>query len=130
MKNSNLDIRHGSASQKRGAKGEGRAVLYLLLRGYRILERNYLYGRKEVDIIAKKGDTIAFIEVKARYANDLAPRLAVTASKRRNIVSAAKAYAAQNGIHNAYLRFDIIEVDLQKRLPLAGVTHIPGAFTE
>ena len=124
----NLDLKNGSSMQKRGAAGERRAAFYLRLHGYRILERNWLSGKREVDIIASKGDTIAFIEVKSRKAGAITPQLSVTNAKRRNIISASYAYAAKHGIHNAVLRYDIIEVDLDKRFPLSGINHIIGAF--
>ena len=127
-KKTNLDLKSGSQMQKRGAAGERRAVLYLWLHGYKILETNWLSGKREVDIIARKGDTIAFIEVKARKRGSLAPQLSVTASKRSNIISASYAYAAKNGIHTSYIRYDIIEVDLSRSFPLCGINHIVGAY--
>ncbi len=129
MMKRNLELEKGSASQKNGAKGERRAVLYLRMHGYRILERNYLFGHKEIDIIARKGDVIAFIEVKSRSGKQGIPgAMSVTESKKRNIVTAAKAYAAQKGIEKKVLRFDIIEADLDERSPFRGITHYENAF--
>ena len=128
-KKKNLSLMSGSKTQRAGAKGERRARLYLVLHGYKILEKNTLYGHKEIDIIAKKGKTYAFVEVKSRTgARAIAPALSVNTAKKKRVISAANAYVARNGIRNAYLRFDIIEVDLGKRLPLSGVKHIENAF--
>ena len=127
-KKRNLDLNKGSRSQKSVAKGERRAVLYLILHGYRIVERNYLLGHKEIDIIAKKGNTYAFIEVKSRRGAAIAPMFSVNAAKKRNVASAAAMYAAKNGLRKQVLRFDIIEVDLSRKWPLNGVNHIENAF--
>ena len=51
---------------ERGAWGEDRAVLYLRLHGYRILERNFRCRQGEIDVIARRGETVAFVEVKLR----------------------------------------------------------------
>lgn len=128
MERRRLHIKNGSKSQKDGAKGERRAALFLRMHGYKIIERNYLYGHKEIDIIARKGDTYAFVEVKASHGGSLPPSLRVDSAKRKNIASAARGYCAKNGIRNAVLRLDIIEVDLDKRWPLNGITHFENAF--
>ena len=129
MKSRSLDLKHGSRQQKRGAKGERRAVLYLRLHGYRILERNYLASHKEIDIIAEKGSVIAFIEVKSRKNNALPAAASVNREKKTNIISASKRYAAKNGIRNRIVRYDIIEVDLGKKFFFNSVNHIENAFT-
>lgn len=125
----NLDLKSGSKSQKRGAKGERRAALYLRLHGYRIIERNWLFHRKEIDIIAKKGELLVFVEVKSRAnMNGVAPQLSVTSEKRRNLITASKAYIAKHNIQQMVFRYDIIEVDLSKKLPLSGINHYEHAF--
>lgn len=125
----NLDLKSGSKSQKRGAKGERRAALYLRLHGYRIIERNWLFHRKEIDIIAKKGELLVFVEVKSRAnMNGVAPQLSVTSEKRRNLITASKAYIAKHNIQRMVFRYDIIEVDLSKKLPLSGINHYEHAF--
>lgn len=130
-KKTNLALKSGSSSQKSGAKGEGRAVLYLRLHGYRIIERNWLFHRKEIDIIARKGELIAFIEVKSRSnVNGIPPRLSVTKEKRRNLIIASKAYISKHNIQRTVFRYDIIEVDLSKKLPLLGIKHYKHAFEE
>ena len=130
MSKRNLELKSGSGTQKRGAKGERRAVLYLILHGYRILERNYLFGHKEIDIIARKGSTVAFIEVKSRAdKTGLPAAFSVTAAKKRNLITAAGAYAASHDLSRTVLRFDIIEVDLSNKNPLRGITHYENAFS-
>ena len=128
-RNGRLSLAKGSETQKRGAKGERRAALYLRLHGYKILERNWLFHHKEVDIIARKGDTIAFVEVKSlKNTGGLRASLQVDAEKRRNLAAAARAYIPRMGYHNVVIRFDIIEVDLSKKWPLSGIVHLVNAF--
>jgi len=118
-----------------GNLGERRAARYLFLRGYRILKRNYVAGGYEIDIIAKKGDTIAFCEVKTRNADQHSnieprPASAVTPEKQRKIISAAAGFKGYE-YKGLKLRFDIIEVYYESRDGRDRVTrikHLIGAF--
>ncbi len=108
---------------RRGLAAETVATWYLRLKGYRILERRYRVPAGEIDIIGRRSDTVAFIEVKAR--RDLATAIeAVTPRARRRIAAAARIWLAQ---HPAYgdrtLRFDIIAVP-PRRPPV----HVINAF--
>ena len=119
-------MRNKTERRRRGDRGERRTVLYLVLRGYRILERNYTVGHREIDIIAKKRDLIAFVEVKTR--RDLlssSPQTAVNCAKRRNVISAAKHYCSTHDVYGKDLRFDIAEVSTN-----GVVNYIPNAFSE
>ena len=106
-----------------GHEGEQAACEYLLKKGWKILDRNVRRGRGEIDIIARKRKTIAFIEVKRRSSlNYGRPAEAVNIEKQRRIVQAAALYVQEQGLENAQLRFDIVEI-------LAGeIRHIEGAF--
>ena len=109
-----------------GDMGERRTARYLRLRGYRILERNFTFGHKEVDIIARRGRTIAFVEVKTRREGALlAPRESVTAAKRHNIISAARGYSMLHDTEGKRIRFDISEVTTDGR-----INYIKNAFSE
>ena len=109
--------------RRTGDRGERRAALYLMLRGYRILERNWTSGHKEVDIIAKRGKVIAFVEVKTRLApTAAAPQLAVGRDKRANLTAAARAYAMLHDVSGRTIRFDIAEITPK------GVNYIKSAF--
>ena len=109
-----------------GQISEDRAVAYLMARGYTIRERNWRIGHKEIDIIAQKGGTIAFIEVKARKNNKYGdPTDAVTDSKIRNLVQAASAYIRYHRI-NLPIRFDVIVIIGEPGNQ--SVEHIEDAF--
>ena len=99
-----------SESHSLGKNGERLAIKYLLQNGYRILEKNWATGRKEIDIIAEDDEFIIFIEVKTRMADfQLHPRDAVSVPKQRNIIYAAQTYIQRNEIDKE-ARFDIITV--------------------
>ena len=107
-----------------GDRGERRTAFYLMLRGYRILERNYTFGHKEIDIIASKGSVIAFVEVKTRADMSVAPQASVTEKKRYNVIQAAKGWCMQNGAEGRIIRFDIAEVPVKGR-----INYIKNAFS-
>ena len=109
--------------RRQGDRGERRVALYLILRGYRILQRNWRFRHKEVDIIAKRGKVIAFVEVKTRLSATAAPpQAAVGAEKRANVIAASKAYALQHDVSGCTIRYDIAEVTPK------GVNYIKSAF--
>lgn len=92
-----------------GKWGEEIVVEYLVKEGYAIVERNWRSGHNEVDIIASKGDMIAFVEVKTRREKDSNPLDAMTKSKIRCLVNAANAYL--NGLRlPVNPRFDVAAV--------------------
>lgn len=107
---------------EKGRIGEKIARRYLKLRLYKILETNYRRKTGEIDIIAKKGRYIIFVEVKYRKnINKGLPREAVTPFKQRQIKRTAEMYIMENNVKND-LRFDVIEI-LDKK-----IEHIKNAF--
>ena len=93
-----------------GKLGEELAVNYLIGKGYEILERNWHNIHKEVDIIAKDGQFLVFVEVKTRRSNEYGePDLAVTKRKQRMLIAAANAYITRNKL-DVETRFDIISI--------------------
>ncbi|HXS37971.1 MAG TPA: YraN family protein [Flavipsychrobacter sp.] len=116
-----------SKHNETGIKGEEIAGNFLLKNGYAILQRNWCFGKKEVDIIAKKGDILIFIEVKTRSNFDFGfPEEAVTAKKQSFLKIAAEAYIEANPEHNT-IRFDIISV-LLDRGNIKEILHFEDAF--
>ncbi|MGI6244385.1 MAG: YraN family protein [Pseudochelatococcus sp.] len=84
-----------AATHDAGLQAERLAAFLLMLKGYRILSRRYRAGGGEIDIVAQRGNTVAFVEVKARAALDDA-RQAITADKQRRIVGAVRHWLARN----------------------------------
>ncbi len=111
---------------KLGEEGENIATQHLISNNFKILERNWRFGHKEIDIIAEKAGVLVIVEVKTRSHLEFEdPREAVTLSKQRKIIAAADAYLQQNE-RDCETRFDIVSV-----LALNGnwtVEHIEDAF--
>lgn len=106
-----------------GAEGENAARAYLTAKGAKILEMNFRRAPGEIDIIAKMKKTILFVEVKRRSNLRFGrPSEAVNPAKQAHILRTAMLYLQENGIEDAPVRFDIVEI-----LP-DGVNHIENAF--
>lgn len=109
-----------------GKIGEELAKDYLLKKGYRILDINWIFNHKEIDIVASNDNKIIFIEVKTRSNTVFElPKEAVTIRKQKNLVYAADAYLQQKEIV-LESRFDIISVLAQDSPKI--MEHIEGAF--
>ena len=95
-----------------GKSGEKMAVEELERRGYAILDRRYRTRQGEIDIVARDGDTIVFVEVKARTTGERGTAVeAVTAAKQRQLVSMAVDYLARNRLTDRPCRFDVVAID-------------------
>lgn len=93
-----------------GRWGEDLAVEFLEKKGYRIVERNWRFGKLEIDIIAEKEDIIVIIEVKTRKNSDYGyPEESVDRIKQEKILEAAEEYIEINNIEKE-IRFDIISI--------------------
>ncbi|WP_430812343.1 MULTISPECIES: YraN family protein [unclassified Carboxylicivirga] len=91
-----------------GKTGEAIAADYLEKKGFEILERNWLYNHKEIDLIAMHGNYLVVIEVKTRTTDGWEnPKEAITKSKIRFIVEATEAYINEMDIENE-VRFDVV----------------------
>ncbi|MBI2411597.1 MAG: YraN family protein [Deltaproteobacteria bacterium] len=94
-----------------GERGEDRAEALLRKNGYRIIERNYRCARGEIDIVARDGETIAFVEVKTRSSEDFGgPKYSVDKRKQRKLTEVAVHYIAERGIRDTDLRFDVVSI--------------------
>ncbi len=99
-----------------GKLGEEIAVCYLEANQYKILEKNFYFHHKEIDIIAKKKQTIVFIEVKLRTNEKYGlPIEAVTMQKKRNICYVATYYLAKNNLLENPIQFDVIEILINEK---------------
>lgn len=110
-----------------GLRGESLALAYLEEKGYEILEMNWRYSRAEVDLIARLGEQLIFVEVKTResYRHGY-PEDDVQVKKQQLLSDAAAAYM-EDCDHDGEIRFDIISIIL----PPQGepdIRHIEDAF--
>jgi len=110
----------------KGKIGEDTASSYLAKNGYQILQRNYYTRYGEIDIIAKKDDTIVFVEVKKRAnAKFGIGAEAVGQSKMKKIRICAQLYLQENMYIDQNIRFDVIDILSDAPKP---ITHIIAAF--
>jgi putative endonuclease len=111
-----------------GERGEEIATAFLKGRNFAIIERNFRCKGGEVDIIARDGKTLVFVEVKTRRNLSFGPpQLAVTPFKQRQISKAALTWLAKNKMFGAGARFDVISILLpDNQCPV--VDHIRNAF--
>lgn len=106
-----------------GLSAEARAAAMMMAKGFRIVARRWRSPVGEIDLVARRGRLLVFIEVKARAQLDAAAE-AVTARQRRRIVAAAGAWLAQHPDDAACdIRFDAVLV-APWRIP----RHVPAAF--
>jgi putative endonuclease len=110
-----------------GEAGEAAAVAYLEAQGYGIRARNFLCRYGELDVVAEKGEVLAFVEVRMRSSAVWGdPAHTVSRAKQRRVVKAALHYLFRYGLQGRMVRFDVVSV--VGRGERASVEHIPAAF--
>jgi putative endonuclease len=98
-----------------GAIGESRAASFLARRGYRIDARNVRYDGVEIDLIARRGCVVVFVEVKTRRSSRFGtPELAVDRRKQARMIRAAHAWLHQNRTFVRTVRFDVISCTVER----------------
>lgn len=113
----------------KGILGENAAVRYLEENGYSVVDRNFRIREGEIDIIAEKGETLVFVEVKSLphgspelLAHELDSR------KQKKIVKTSKCYLQNHRQYNdKFIRYDVLALDVPGLDP---VHHIENAFSE
>lgn len=109
-----------------GKEGEQLAIKYLIDKGYSILEKNYRYIKAEIDIIAKKDNIVAAVEVKTRTSDYFGnPEEFVNPKKIKLLLSAMDNYMNEKDL-DLEVRFDIIAI-LKKRSETK-IEHLEDAF--
>jgi putative endonuclease len=116
------------ARRAQGDAAEERACRHLDRSGFTIVERNYRTRGGEIDIVARKGDLLVFVEVRSREVPGLGtPEESVTPAKRRRIVAAARRYLSDVPPSSwREARFDVIAIDGSG--DDAALRHYPAAF--
>lgn len=119
-------------SHRLGRKGEALAAAHLEERGWRILERGFRSGHKEVDLIIARGDIVAFVEVKTRRSAEFGhPLEGITLKQRAEIAAVARSWlaTAAPGTERPtpLLRFDAVAVTIRTgRVPK--IEHLEDAW--
>lgn len=116
-------------SEKQGRKAEARVASYLRLRGYKILETRFRTAYGEVDLIARKGKTLAFIEVKQR-ATQKAVEDAMDWRTEQRVMMAAEIWVERNFANmpdDFEMRFDFAAI-IGVVTPVSRVQYLKNAF--
>lgn len=122
-----LKINNNFYKKDIGKTGEDKASDFLVKDGYTILARNFRTNSGEIDIIASKKKEYVFVEVKTRTSRKYGmPVDAIDANKKKHIVNASKYYIYKNKLQNKFIRYDIVEVYLNKNNYL--INHIKNVF--
>jgi len=93
-----------------GGRGENLAASFLRRKGYKIILRNFRSELGEIDIIARDGKTLVFVEVKTRVYDEPAPEEQVNSHKQHQITKAASFYMTRYGTPQPSARFDVVAV--------------------
>jgi putative endonuclease len=106
-----------------GRRAEELAAAFLKSKGFEVVERNFRAKVGEIDVIAKDGDEMVFVEVRARSGRGFGGAAAsVDGAKRRRVIRAARVWLAARGWDGA-CRFDVVTLDSGR------LEHLPAAFT-
>ena len=113
-------------NQRIGKWGEQVAVEHLVLRGYEVIGRNVRTPYGEIDIVAKQGDTILFVEVKTRTSKVMGlPEESITTIKREHMIACAEHYAAEQEID--HWQIDVISIEGKPGIE-PGITYFENAI--
>jgi len=109
-----------------GMEGEEIALKYLLENGYKLLQRNWHFGKYEVDLIVENDESLVFVEVKFRSTDYFGePEIFVSNKQKLNLIRAANRYISKFEIDKE-ARFDIVSILMENGQP--SINHIQDAF--
>ena len=126
-----MEKKNSGSTYQKGKSGEDHAAMFLQLKGYKILERNFRVGQGEIDLIARRGDKLVFVEVKTRRGKAQGtPLEAVTPHKVKRLSAAAAVYLSGHPLDRGECRFDVVTLGPEKNfLGLLKVRHFENAFS-
>ncbi|MEM1119983.1 MAG: YraN family protein [Bacteroidota bacterium] len=112
---------------KTGKKGEDLAVQFLREKGYEILATNWRFRRSEIDIIAKDGKVLVFIEVKTRSSDYFGTPASFVSQRKKTLLQDAATAYMQEVNHTWEIRFDIIGILIRSPKDIT-INHFEDAF--
>ena len=119
----------GLLSRWLGNRGERKAAGFLRRQGFRIIARQYANKYGEIDLIARDGDSIVFVEVKTRRSDAAGlPVEAVTTDKQRKMTNTALVWLKRRGLLESRCRFDVVSILWPKDSKTPEITHYKNAF--
>jgi putative endonuclease len=117
-----------AATQEFGELGERIAERWLRRNGWRVVQRRFRSGHRDIDLIVERDDTIAFVEVKARRGAAFGdPVEAVNWSKQKELARSASVWIDRHGRPSESYRFDVVGVLVEGER--VRVRHVPNAFS-
>jgi putative endonuclease len=117
-----------SSNKDMGKYGEELAASLLIEKGFKIVQKNFRYGKGEIDIVARDGDTLVFVEVKTRTnLNYGEPELAITNNKINQLRKIGQMYIYEKNIEDTFIRFDVVAI-LMEDITKPKINHIVNAF--
>ena len=112
-----------------GKRGEEEAARFLQKRGFAILDRNVRSRLGEIDLVARDGKALVFVEVKTlRERDGDPPQTAVGQEKQHRLGQLAQQYLKWKRLGEVSCRFDVIAVTLDARDRVTALRHLPAAF--
>lgn len=110
--------------QDLGQLGEKLACDFLRKNGYRVLGQNYRTRGGEIDIVAKEGETLVFVEVKTRVSREFGyPEEAIDARKQHKLAMTAEYYLAAHRLYDADYRIDAVGIEMEQGGRLKDLRH-------
>jgi len=124
-----MDTAAGNVPHALGRWGEQQAARHLCHRGWTILARNYRFGRREVDLVVRRRDVVAFVEVKTRAGEGFGrPEEAITRWKRREIEAVATHFLARHVSSGVSVRFDAVAITVDRARQRVRIRHLEDAW--
>ena len=115
--------------QALGALGERHAARFLRARGMRLLDANYRTRFGELDLVAREGAVLVFVEVRTRVEQSpVSPLSSVNPDKQARVIRLARAYCRARQVSECAIRFDVVEVIATGAGRVIAVRHHVGAF--
>ncbi|HXT15510.1 MAG TPA: YraN family protein [Gemmatimonadaceae bacterium] len=117
-----------AARQQFGELGERIAERWLRRQGWRVVQRRFRNGHRDIDLVVEREGTVAFVEVKARKGNSFGdPVEAVNWTKQRELVRSASVWIDRHGRPSEVYRFDVVGVLVEGER--VRIRHVPNAFS-
>ena len=117
-----------STRREVGDIGERLAAAFLERHGYAILQRNFRCREGEIDIVARQGESLVFVEVRAKRGSGFGtPEESITDLKKERLVSVADAYLQQCDDPPSTWRIDVVAIDLTRDNDIRRLEHIESA---
>lgn len=114
-----------------GQWGENVAAIQLEAGGYTIIARNWRCRGGEIDLVARDGETVVFVEVKTRRGRDFgAPEEALTPHKAQKLLQLGQQYIVDNDLEDINWRIDLVAVELDEAGRMLRCDHIPNAVMD